>query len=90
MTLPKPYFDELLIEIVERNSVLLGSEGNKFTIGKVVAKGWDVQHTEIDEYVAFELWDLKESPIPINDSKAFFVPEAKIICQLDVSLILAA
>lgn len=80
-----PYGEYLAIEPVTREQVLVSDSGNLQTFGKVTAIGKDVTDTNIGDYVAFELWDLRS--FDIEESKYYFVKESEIICKInDASL----
>ncbi len=78
-----PYSDYLCLEPVERKQVLVAETGNLQTFGKVIAVGKEVVDTVVGDYVAFELWDLRD--FTVNDKKYYFVKEQEAICKIPVS-----
>ncbi len=82
-----PYTNYLCLEPVKVEQVLVGDTGSLQTFGKVLAVGADVEHTEVGDYVAFELWDLKD--FSKDEKKYYFVQEDKAICKLPVSWFVA-
>lgn len=80
-----PYFEYVLVEPVAKKQVLVKDTDRLETYGKVVAIGKDVTDTKIGEYVAFELWDVKDCSI--NGKKLYSVSEARLILKIPVSYI---
>ncbi len=82
-----PYFEYVIIEPLEKTKIIL-SEGSKLeTYGKVVATGPDVSQTKVGDYVAFELWDVKDCSI--NGKKLYSVQESRLILKIPVSWVVA-
>lgn len=78
-----PYTNYLCLEPVEKKQILIAETGNLQTFGKVIAIGNQVVDTKIGEYVAFELWDLKD--FTIDDKKYYFVAEDQAVCKFTLS-----
>lgn len=75
-----PYEDYLCVQPVAKKQVLVSDSGNLQTFGKVLSTGEEVKHTKVGDYVAFELWDLKD--FSINEEKYYFVKECEVICKV--------
>lgn len=88
MEQPTPYQDYLLIEPVEKKQVLVAETGKLETFGKVINKGKGVVETKIGDYVAFELWDVKDCSI--NGKKLYAVPESRLILKIPMSWVVAS
>lgn len=78
----EPYTDYLCLEPVEKKDGPVADTGNLQTFGKVIAIGPNVTSTKVGDYVAFELWDLKD--FTIDEKKYYFVREAEAICLIQV------
>ncbi len=76
----QPYFEYVLIEPIEKKQVLVADTAKLETFGKVVSVGPEVQHTKVGDYVAFELWDVKDCSV--NDKKLYTVQESRLIIKL--------
>lgn len=83
-----PYFEYVLIEPVEKKQILVAENAKLETYGKVVAIGPEVTHTKVGDYVAFELWDVKDCSL--NAKKLYTVKESQLILKIPMSLVLAA
>jgi len=83
----KPYFEYVLLEPVEKKQILVSDTSKLETYGKVVAVGPEVTNTAVGDYVAFELWDVKDCSI--NDKKLYTVQESRLILKIPVSWVVA-
>lgn len=82
-----PYFEYVLIEPVEKKQILVSDNSKLETYGKVVAIGKEVTETNIGDYVAFELWDVKDCSV--NDKKLYSVQESKLILKIPMHWVVA-
>lgn len=82
-----PYFEYVLVEPVMKEDIVLADTGKLETFGKVVAVGPEVTNTKIGDYVAFELWDIKDCSI--NAKKLYSVQESRLILKIPVSWVVA-
>lgn len=82
------YFDNCVIEPVEKKQILVTDNGRLETYGKVVVVGPDVKHTHVGDYIAFELWDVRDCSL--NDKKLYVVSEQRFILKIPVSAIMVA
>lgn len=81
-----PYFEYVLIEPVEKKQILVADNAKLETYGKVVAIGKEVTETQVGDYVAFELWDVKDCSV--NDKKLYTVKESMLILKIPSSWVL--
>lgn len=83
-----PYFEYVLIEPVEKKQIIIAEKAKLETFGKVVAIGPDVSsNTNIGDYVAFEMWDVKDCSI--NEKKLYLVQESRLILKIPMSWVVA-
>ncbi len=79
-----PYFTYVLVEPVEKKQVLVSDTARLETYAKVVAIGPDVTQTKVGDYVAFEMWDVKDCSI--NGTKLYTVAEERLILKVPVQI----
>lgn len=78
-----PYTDYLYIEPIEAKQVMVSDNRRLERYGRVLAIGKEVVDTKVGDYIAFEMWDLKE--FTTSDGKAYkFVSEREAICRLSM------
>lgn len=83
-----PYFEYVIVEPVQKKQVLVSESGKLETFGKVVAVGPDATSTKVGDYVAFEMWDVKDCSI--NEKKLYSVQESRLILKIPVSWVIPA
>lgn len=83
-----PYFEYVVVEPIEKKQILVADNAKLETFGKVVAIGPEVSTTKVGEYVAFELWDVKDCSI--NDKKLYTVQESRLILKVPMSWVVAS
>lgn len=76
-----PLNGHLYIEPVAKHQVLVSDIGRLETFGKVIAIPEDESEIQVGDYVAFELWDVKD--VSQGDKKYYMVKAYEIICKVE-------
>lgn len=73
----KPFGDNILVQPIEKKTMIISSVPPLTTWGKVLEIGKDVKKVKVGDIIWFVRWGLNETEHPHNETiKCFTVPES--------------